>query len=793
MCNLYGLEQLVTVPTRGQNTLDLIMTDFPDGSTVSAHPPIGKSDHVILISDLPLAQPKAACEKTCRKVWRYGQADWPRLQDYYRSTDWSQIITENVDESCKQLTARILAGMEQFIPSATLRKGPAEPPWWTPECAQAVKTKQQAWRSLRHAPNDPRLQSIYREATEMASACHARAKHCHTASIRRKISNGEMSSREWWSTVKRAAGRSRAADIPLLSDVHGNEAATNKEKSECFAEHFASKCSLPNDLDADHIPQVTQRSAAEIHTVHFRPATVRKELRNLNPSKATGSDGIPGRVLKMCSDELCNPVAKLFAKAFHQGRQPQLWKLASVVPVHKKRSKSDVRNYRPISLLPILSKVMEAIINRSLTNFLESNNILSRRQYGFRRGLSTQDVLTLLSHRWHTAAVVGGATRIIAVDIAGAFDKVSHPGIIHKCQQQGVGGALLTWLTDYLTSRQLQAVVGGSTSLPHPVTAGVPQGSILGPTLFLLYVNDAEDHLPAGVELATYADDTTMYHSIATLGDIADGSALLQHGLDRLAEWGAQWRITFEPTKSQAMTIAFHRQTWPVPPVMFAGTQIQEKSCLRLLGVDFDSGLSFRQHVRSIACRASQRLGLLRKAAPVLDPAGRERVYKGFVRPVMEYCPLVWMSCPASHLAALDRVQKKALQIIGPGCWLTTLAHRRLVAACCFLYKLLYLPADHPLHPILPPAAPRQPEDRTRTRLAAAVSQRHQLQLCAGLSRHARESIRRAFPACAVSTWNALPTALLQNAPSKKRQQCFKVKVHRHLLHQDWLANTDSL
>ena len=197
--------------------------------------------------------------------------------------------------------------------------------------------------------------------------------------------------------------------------------------------------------------------------------------------------------------------------SFRQGRQPDLWKIASVVPVFKKKSKSNVRNYRPISLLPILSKVMETLVNRAVTNFLERNSILSSNQYGFRRGMSTQDILTLLSHRWHTTSARGGSTRVLAVDVAGAFDKVSHPGLLHKASRYGLSGALLAWLQDYLCDRRLQTTINGFTSSLYPISAGVPQGSILGPTLYLLYTNDAEDHLPAGVELAAYADDTTLY------------------------------------------------------------------------------------------------------------------------------------------------------------------------------------------------------------------------------------------------------------------------------------------
>ncbi|XP_065195441.1 uncharacterized protein LOC135826763 [Sycon ciliatum] len=265
----HHLTQHVLEPTRGNNTLDLVLSDFDTPVVSTVHPPLGRSDHASVITDF-LRAPSHREPPTSRCVWRYNLADWPRLKHFFRQTDWSSIIIDNIDLSCERLTGKISEGMATFIPSKSLK------------------------------------------------------------------------------------------------------------------------------------------------------------LHSTDP---------------------------LFSKAFHQGRQPSLWKLASVVPVHKKGSKSATKNYRPISLLPKLSKVMEAIINRSLMGFLERQRILTANQYGFRSGLGTQDLLTLLHHRWSTVAAGGGAVRVVAVDIAGAFDQVSHPGVIHKAQQYGVSGMLLAWLRDYLLDR----------------------------------------------------------------------------------------------------------------------------------------------------------------------------------------------------------------------------------------------------------------------------------------------------------------------------------------------------
>ena len=213
---------------------------------------------------------------------------------------------------------------------------------------------------------------------------------------------------------------------------------------------------------------------------------------------------------------LYTPLSKLFALCFAIGRQPAIWKTARVVPVYKKKSKSSPSNYRPVFLLSILSKVMESIVNRSVVNFLERENVLSAHQFGFRRGWGTADLLTLLQQKWSSTIAKRGSVHTLAVDIAGAFDKVSHKGALAKAHACGISGTLHSWLQDYLSNRSLRAVMCGQESEVFPVKAGVPQGSILGPTLFVLYVNDCKDCLPRGSSLAVHADDPTLYKCLSS-------------------------------------------------------------------------------------------------------------------------------------------------------------------------------------------------------------------------------------------------------------------------------------
>ena len=325
----------------------------------------------------------------------------------------------------------------------------------------------------------------------------------------------------------------------MIRDVHENEHSTTKEIANCFGRFFAEKCSLgEGDFNRSNLPDFPQRCESTVQNVRFRSTTVERLLRQLDPAKATGPDAVPPRVLKHCAPVLARPLSELFSLLFSRGIQPSMWKTASVVPVHKKNSRSVLKNYRPVSLLSVISKVMEKIINTRLKNHLEKMNLLSVHQFGFRTGLGAADLLTVLNHEWQQTLNSGGAVRVLAVDIAGAFDKVSHLGVLHKISSYGITGKLHCWLTSYLTNRKLQATVGGATSPLFPITAGVPQGSILGPTLFLVYVNDASDVLPKEVIPATYADDTTLYTKLTSSMKAAAQCAAFQTGVDALASWG---------------------------------------------------------------------------------------------------------------------------------------------------------------------------------------------------------------------------------------------------------------
>ena len=255
---------------------------------------------------------------------------------------------------------------------------------------------------------------------------------------------------------------------------------------------------------------------------------------NLDLSKASGPDCITVVVLKNCEPELSYILAELLNNCLKESCFPDCWKVSSVVPVFKNvGEKSTAKNYRPVSLLSVVSKVFEKLVNNRIVDHLEKCGLFSDFQYGFRSSRSTADLLKVVSDRIARAFNRSGATRAVALDICKVSDKVWHAGLLHKLKSYGISGQIFSLISSFLSNRRFRVVLDGKSSQEYPLNAGVPQGSILGPTLFLLYIN----HLPDDIicDIAIYADDTTLYSLLWQQLELASE---LESDLRDTVDWG---------------------------------------------------------------------------------------------------------------------------------------------------------------------------------------------------------------------------------------------------------------
>ena len=295
------------------------------------------------------------------------------------------------------------------------------------------------------------------------------------------------------------------------------------------------------------VPEATKHpTKSTCRGVNFRPSIVKKMIKKLKANSAPGPDGITPRLLQELVEEVATPLSHIFTKSMAEGIVPEDWRIANVTPIFKKGQKASTGNYRPVSLTSVPGKIMEHVIKESLQSHLTRNSLIRKTQHGFMQNKScTTNLLEFLE----TATKLvdeGKSLDIIYLDFAKAFDLVPRLRLIEKLKAHGVGGGLLKWISAWLSDRKQRVVLNGKASSWVRVTSGVPQGSILGPILFAIFINDLDVNVANKVDLLSkFADDTKVGHAVVTVED----SNVLQAALDTLCAWADKWQMRFNVDK----------------------------------------------------------------------------------------------------------------------------------------------------------------------------------------------------------------------------------------------------
>ena len=354
------------------------------------------------------------------------------------------------------------------------------------------------------------------------------------------------SAKTYWSILKTLLNNKKIPCIPPLF-LEGQYVTDFKKKAELFDSFFAKQCSIIQN--SSKLPlTLNKRTNNSISSITFNRNDIATIIRSLDPNKAHGYDMISIRMLKICDKSICKLLELIFQSCIKHGKFPNEWKMTNVVPVHKKSNKQILENYRPVSLLPICGKVFERLIYNSLFEYFIQNDLISPYQSGFKPGESCTNQLISIAHEIYQSFDDGFEVRGVFLDISKAFDKVWHDGLIYKLKQNGVAGDLLDTLTNFLKKRKQRVVLNGQYSTLTNVEAGVPQGSILGPLLFLVYINDLPENLVSNPKL--FADDTSLFSVIRNKHLSAQN---LNEDLNKINHWAFQWKMSFNPDPSNSL------------------------------------------------------------------------------------------------------------------------------------------------------------------------------------------------------------------------------------------------
>ena len=377
---------------------------------------------------------------------------------------------------------------------------------------------------------------------------------------------------------------------------------------------------------------------------------VKKVITNLVSSKASGPDCIPVVVLKNCEPELSCILAELFNMCLKESCFPFCLKVSWAVSAFKNvGERSTAKNYRPVSLLSVVSKVFEKLVNNRIVDHLEKCGLFSDFKYGFRSSRSAADLLAVVSDKITRSFNRSGATRAVALDISKAFDNVWHAGLLYKPRSYGISAHILCLISSFLSNRCFWIVLDVKSSQEYSVNAGVPQGSILGPTLFLLYINNFPDDVICNIVI--YADDTTLYSKCDQASDLWEQLQLaseLESDQRDTVDWGTRRLFDFNTGKTQLVLSDLSNNT--AINVKMDGCVPEEKSSFNLLGLTFSPKLDWDPYIVSIAKSASKKIGALIRSMKFLSPEVALYLYKSTTRPCIEYYCHIWPGAPSCYL-----------------------------------------------------------------------------------------------------------------------------------------------
>ena len=385
---------------------------------------------------------------------------------------------------------------------------------------------------------------------------------------------------------------------------------------------------------------------------------------SLQTNKSPGHDGISFNVMKNCFGPLSTPLLNIFNLSLKKGIFPDEVKIASVTPIYKTGDENDFGKYRPISVLPCFSKMLERIMYKRLYNRLSQNHMLYPKQFGFQKSHLTEHAIIQLIDQINSSFEKNNFTLGVFIDLSKAFDTVDHHILISKLENYGVNGNNLRWFQSYLKNRKQYLNFNNKITTLSQITCGVPQGSILGPLLFLIYVNDL-NNASSILDLITFADDTNLFYSHKNIHQLF---AKVNEELEKIGDWFKANKL-FLHNKKTKYTF-FHKNSikddlpLKLPDLKIANNEIERKKAIKFLGVMLDENVNWQEHIRTVENKIAKNIGLLYRAKYLLNKASLKCIYFTYIHSYLNYANIAWASTYRTKLKAIYLLQKRAVRIV---------------------------------------------------------------------------------------------------------------------------------
>lgn len=642
------VKEATRVTSTSRSILDLVLTNNPD-NFLDLEVVTGVSDHKAVLFGLHCLMPKV---KIIQKItYNYGRADWTELEKQLEEN--LPLFCEEDDEGINNAWGRWKSVFWQCVDASIPKcnfKGKRRAPWINKLIIKKIHKRDYLYRHWKSHQTDENWERyrIQRNCTKSV----VREAHAHYIW---KLRGGN--GKQLWKYIHGKIGSS----APHHYLINGVKETDSKKIAQEFANNFSTNFSAGTSDNSDLCPPQLRPSqkSSTLSTMCFSTQQVFNALKRIRPDGATGPDGVPSRILHKCATFIAPSLCSLYNMSMRNGEIPNEWKKANVVPVHKGGDRNDVKNYRPISLTSVLGKVMEKLVNARLLHHLKEVRGINIEQHGFLPRRSCVTMLTGAIDDWQHAmdSEAGSRVEVITLDWAKAFDRVPHKRLLMKLREFNISGKVFDWIESFLLGRSMKVVFDGADSSDFRVTSGVPQGSVLGPLLFTIFMMDLPRCVESKVRL--YADDCTIYRTIKSATDVD----ILQKDLENIELWCELNQMKLNENKCSHITLTKSKKAQAIV-FKINGCYIKREIKIKLLGITITQDLKWNIQTEIVRKKSAKLLGFLSRTLHGARSQVKRTVYLCLVRPTLSYgCP-AWHPTSKANAYKLESLQNRATKFI---------------------------------------------------------------------------------------------------------------------------------
>ena len=597
--------------------------------------------------------------------WNVKKADWRGFQG---ALNLRNVIGETSTKTCENLVNSINIAAKAHIPQTCCNPPQARcRGWWTRECARARMAKNRALSRYKRHRGSLELFVEFKKCRAIFRKTVNEAKRNNFQQFVEGMQPNTNSTKVW-NKVK-ALSNNKVYKSVILKEGK-NFISESKQVAECFAQHFATISNgETQDINFEEIKRqyegtqiVFSNDNSDFYNREITDKEVKAAIASCK-SRTTGPDAIPFEFFKQFNKGHIDSLVEILNSVFKHGVSEQ-WRESVVVPILKpNKIRTDPNSYRPIALTNCICKIMEKVLNWRLQRYLEFNSKFSPYQSGFRAAHSTLDALTRVESVVRESLMQDKYVVAVFLDICHAFDTVWHQGLMLKLLSMGIKGNLARFICSFMQKRQSRVKIRNTLSNNYFLKAGVPQGSVISPTLFTIYINDIFKALPKSVSYSLYADDGAFW---ITGTDLNDLMSTIQESLLQIEEWSHKWGLELSVSKTKAI-IFTHKVKIGNYALTLNNKDIEIVKRVKFLGVYFDSQLNWRYNIQDIADKCQRDLQLLRVVANSKwggDFQTIKMLYMAMTRPKLEYACFLYDTAAPTNLILLDRIQYQAIRIM---------------------------------------------------------------------------------------------------------------------------------